>query len=191
MANYAKIEIKFISQPFDTDELVFNIGSDVISMTANEAGGLVPFTYPIGATINDTASNYRTTTESYYIQDYFPDLSISVSGDTVTIQASVYGYEFSYIGSEIYVEVTITAEVEGLHISAITQSEALIENKLTHVRHTLTLGGPVVYPVTVDYGVSGTKVAAASGDLWFEYPRYTAGLPTDPARTVTVTDSTI
>lgn len=184
MANYARLELRFIGIPSENEGLHFdlkNIDTGVSELSIFEVAKLErwsPNQFEIDS--SGTFFGNAISLESALNADYLNLISISRNLNTVIIEANNNGYYFEFLTGDLIannkIDYTIVNEVQPDPQFAILsttpqppQTLPVCDNQ--RVKLTVENGAP---PFTIN-SEAGTKSAANESELWVELPRYLPG----------------
>lgn len=190
MATYAKISFVFESAIAEGDDVWFIVNGEEVRMTSVSGTPANEFEFEGGASASESCYNFFAALPAALGTFLPPISSMDVSIQSLTrmsVEATERGVEIIASNGNGY-SVEITEEYFGIQITSITPSQAQDNPTMTHVRHTLVVS-EARYPMQLRIGDIADKTANSISDLWFEFPRWTAGGSLDYARTVTATVS--
>lgn len=179
MAQYPLIRIEILSNPSFGDNLTISIGSYNLTMVATTANppGFGYFT--IGATTQQTTINLFNALSSRYSSPFF--FTYSSVPNYILIQCNRYdigNFTYSFDNASRY-NVVITPLVAPVSFDIVGLSYASATgNKCDNVKVTaLVVDGvsPYVIRTIFNGAVQQTKNVNSTSDLFFDFPRYTAG----------------
>lgn len=179
MAQYPKIKIEILRNPFKGEALKIYIGSYDILMRATPANPPGFGWYTIGSTTAETAINLHNALQATYGPPF--SFSSTFAIPSVEITCNLYdagNFTYNFDTPEFFLVTTTPVEAPAnFNIRGLTYAAAT-DNICNNVKVTAAIeNGTAPYTVRAIYngGIQESKNTSDPADFFFDFPRYSTG----------------